>query len=299
MEKDVKALENRIQLLEKELELKTKDLEIYRKELVEANQQLEALIINIHSQLKKALEIQRQIVPTEFPHIPGFSFSTKFQASSLSGGDYFDIFEHSDRLQFGVLMSAATGYGLSALFLSLFMKFTFEARQNELSQNPDGLLDAVKQHLGKHLQGEDAFHFFYGVIDRRRLQLSYLNIGNVAVMHYKTAQKTLTRLQFDVPAIDKNNPSPGIKSQTVDLEPTDKLVICSPGIFKVASPKGELFGEERLYSIIKKSADSDVHNLRNEIFFQAQNFAETKSLSADLTVIVLEVKERVLKLAST
>jgi serine phosphatase RsbU (regulator of sigma subunit) len=77
------------------------------------------------------------------------------------------------------------------------------------------------------------------------------------------------------------------------------LILCSPGLFKVTNPEGEFFGEERYYSILKKSAQSDVHNLRNEVFFQVQQFAKQKTLPQDLTVIVVETKERVLKLAST
>jgi len=296
---DIQSLKNRIKILEKELDLKNKDLEVYRKELVRANEQLENLIIHIHTQLKRALEIQRQVVPTEFPNIPGFEFSTKFMASSLTGGDYFDIFEHRDRMQFGLLMSSSSGYGLSALFLSLFMKFTFQARQESGAQTPESLLTALKAELLPGLSEKDVFHCFYGVMNRRHLRLDFINVGDVVALQYAAANQTLKRLQFSNKPLQKDGTTDGIKMESVDFEPKDKLVLCSPGLFKVANEQGEFFGEERYYSIIKKSAQSDVHNLRNEIFFQVQQFAKNKSFPQDLTVIVVETKERVLKLAST
>lgn len=295
---DEAALKNRIQFLEKEIELKNKDLEIYRKELVKANAQLEGLVIHIHSQLKKALEIQRQIVPTEFPHIPGFEFSTKFAASSLNGGDYFDIFEHKDKMQFGFLLSSASNYSVSATFLSLFMKFTFEARQSLQSQEPQALLKSLQAELVSALGVNDSFQFFYGVMNRRHLRLDYVNVGGVVGIHHTHASHALTRLQMNVPSVCSASILDGVPVQSVDFEPKDKLILCSPGIFKVKNIQGEYFGEERLYSIIKKSAQSDVHNLRNEIFFQLQQFSQGQEYAQDLTVIVVETKERVLKLAS-
>jgi phosphoserine phosphatase RsbU/P len=295
---DTQSLKNKVKMLEKELELKNKDLEIYRKELMKANEQLETLVLHIHTQLKKALEIQRQVVPTEFPHIPGFEFSSKFLASSLTGGDYFDIFEHRDRMQFGILMSSASGYSISALFLSLFMKFTFASRQDVDGQTPQSLLASMKQDLVPHLSDKDQFSFFYGVMNRRHLRLDLVSAGEVLAVHYVNATQSLKRLQLSAPSLSKAYDMEQLTIQTVDFEPKDKLVLCSPGLLKITNSQGEQFGEERFYSIIKKSAQSDVHNLRNEIFFQAQQFAVDKNLPQDLTAIVVEAKERVLKLAS-
>lgn len=294
---DISALKSRIKTLEKELELKDKDLLTYRKELVRANEQLENLIIHVHSQLKKALEIQRQVVPTEFPNIPGFEFSTKFIASSLTGGDYFDIFEHRDKMQFGLLLSSSSGYSLSAAFLSIFMKFTFQARLEPNSYAPDLLLKTLAKEFLPNIEDKDRFHCFYGAMNRRHLRLDYVNMGDVVAMHFSHATKNLTRLQFDIEPVRKTSQLEHFKVQSLDFDPKDKLILCSPGLFKATSPDGEQFGEERYYSILKKSAQSDVHNLRNEVFFQAQQFVKSKSLPQDLTVIVVETKERVLKLA--
>jgi phosphoserine phosphatase RsbU/P len=296
---DVQSLKNRIRTLEKELDHKNKDLETYRKELVRANEQLENLIIHIHTQLKKALEIQRQVVPTELPNIPGFDFSTKFVANSLTGGDYFDIFEHRDRMQFGLLMSSSSGYGLSALFLSIFMKFTFQARQEAGAHLPQNLLEDLTKEMLPTLNDRDLFHCFYGVMNRRYLRLDYVNLGDVIAIQYINATQSLKRLQFNNKPVHRGSTFENIKVESLDFEPKDKLILCSPGLFKVANPEGEFFGEERYYSILKKSAQSDVHNLRNEVFFQLQQFAKQKTLPQDLTVIVVETKERTLKLAST
>src|SRR5436189_206546 len=87
----------RIAELEVELKERQTDLKRFREELSKANARLEALIQQLDGELKMAHVIQKVLVPTEFPHISGFEFSTKFVPSHLAGGDYFDIFEHDDR----------------------------------------------------------------------------------------------------------------------------------------------------------------------------------------------------------
>lgn len=289
-------LKQRVRLLEKELENKNKDLEIYREELAKANSKLEQLIIHVHSQLKKALEIQRQVVPTEFPHIPGFEFSTKFLASSVTGGDYFDIFEHRNKMRFGVLLTSASGYSLSALFLSVFMKFTFQNRQDEEAMDPQHFITALRNEFMSGVKPNDIFHCFYGVMNRRYFRLDYVLCGDIYALHFKCSTNTIHRLKPQGMAISQGLLGE-IPMSSVHFEAKDKLIVCSPGLFKIKNLQGELFGEERYLSLMKGSGLSDVHNLRNEVIFQAERFAGKAALPQDLTVVVLEAKDNVLKLA--
>ncbi len=124
-------LRARIAELESELKERQADLKRFRDELSKANVRLEALIRQLDGELKMAHIIQKILVPTEFPHINGFEFSTKFVPSSKTGGDYFDIFEHEDRFRFGVILSSSTGHTMSALLLSVLLRMTgqLEARK--------------------------------------------------------------------------------------------------------------------------------------------------------------------------
>ncbi|MEK7356718.1 MAG: hypothetical protein AAB250_09725, partial [Bdellovibrionota bacterium] len=83
-------LKARISELESELADRERDLSVFRDELAQANTQLERFIKQISQELRMASLIQKSLVPTEFPNIPGFEFSTKFVPSPISGGDYFD-----------------------------------------------------------------------------------------------------------------------------------------------------------------------------------------------------------------
>src|SRR5262245_16144647 len=108
---DEDQLRQRIAQLEREVKDRETDLSRFREELIKANRRIEQMIDAFNQELKVAHAIHRSLVPTEFPNIPGFEFSTKFLPSAKAGGDYFDFFEHQDKFRFGIVLSSASAYG--------------------------------------------------------------------------------------------------------------------------------------------------------------------------------------------
>ncbi|HEY8271717.1 MAG TPA: sigmaB regulation protein RsbU, partial [Pseudobdellovibrionaceae bacterium] len=131
MAKEIDSLKERIQELELELVGKDKELLKYRQELGKVNVSLEHLIAQISEEIRMAGLIQRMLSPTQLPNISGFECSTKYLPGERFGGDYFDIFEHEDKLKFGIVVASSSGYTMSALFLSVLIKISsqIEARR--------------------------------------------------------------------------------------------------------------------------------------------------------------------------
>lgn len=192
----IESLQNRIRELEQELGDREKDLGVFRDELARANSQLEKFIKQIGSELRMASLIQKALVPTEFPNIPGFEFSTKFIPSPISGGDYFDIFEHEDKFRFGVVLASSSGYSMSALFLSVLLKMTgqLEARKGT---PPDRILDLMGRELVPNISSGDAANVFYAVFDRRSFEMTYSGVGQMVGLVYNHASGKLQRLEWE------------------------------------------------------------------------------------------------------
>ncbi len=289
-------LEKKIQDLEAELSKKDQDLRIYKKELSEANSELEKLIVRVNDQLQQSLKIQKFLVPTEFPNIQGFEFSTKFSSSAVSGGDYFDIFEHYDKMRFGLFLSSASGYGMSALFLSALMKLTYQIEDSK-NNDPLTVMNEILGELGSQSRAGDEAGIFYGVFDRRKFQMTYCNLGQPLAIHYQADSGRIVLLN-GTPEPYKNGETasePSLENHVVDLNPKDKLIFCSSGFLALNNDQGDLWGIDEILSIIKRNVKKEVHDLRNEIFYQALKFSSSQT--KDLTVIVTEVKDRIMKLA--
>ena len=295
---EIKVLKARIAALEAELQDRERDLSTYRDELQKANRKLESLIENMASQLQLASQIQKRLVPTEFPNIPGLEFSTKFEASAITGGDYFDIFEHEDRFRFGIVVASSSGYSMSSLFLSVLLRMSGRS-EGRRATSPFRFVEGMIKEIVPHIQAQDPASIFYALVDRRTFQMTYCSLGNTVCLHSVAATNKVHRLAANGPAVSADFQWSSVHedSPPVQLNAKDRLVIGSEGAVRVQNPSGEAFGEERLYKAVFAAPRQGVHEARNEIMYQLERFANGKEIPQDVTVLVAEVKDKIIKLA--
>ncbi len=294
---DDQNLRERVAELEQEVKERQADLKRFREELGKANQRLEKLIAQLHTELKLAHVIQKALVPTEFPHIAGFEFSTKFVPSSVSGGDYFDIFEHDDRFRFGIIVSSASGHAMSALLLGVLLKMTgqIEARRGS---DPHVVLQEMNQQLDQSLTPEDQADIFYSLVDRRNFEMRYVRAGNTIALHQNFSTGEVRALDSSVGPLGSGFQAPA-QSSSLFLNPRDRLVLCTRGVIEARSPEGEPYGMERVTRSFLTGPKRGVHELRNHILFEVQKFSKGLEPIRDQTLVVTEVKDKVIKLAKS
>jgi sigma-B regulation protein RsbU (phosphoserine phosphatase) len=288
-------LKDKIEELQHELAHKELEAKRYRMELQKANSALEKLIVDLGQELRLANLIQKLLSPTEIPNIPGIEFSTKFVPGSKSGGDYFDIFEHDDRLKFGIILASSSGYTMSALFLSVLMKLSgqIEARKG---MEPDKVLGLMAQEIVPNIQKQDTASLFYGIVDRRNYELKYCSIGHIAGLLQIHGKEQPSWLEPSAGPLKKDFDEQPL-THTIPLGSRDRLILCTEGVPMAQDPEGNGFGRDGLLKAVIRAPRSGVHELRNEILYQAEQFSRLNEPLRDQTVLVTEVKDRVIKLA--
>ena len=270
------------------IHLKDQELMLYKQELLKFSHQLDNVMIQIAGDVDLLKKIQKVLTPTEIPNIPGFEFSRKFVYGSRYGGDYFDIFEHEDKLKFGVLLSSSSGYAMSALFLSLVLKVShlMEAKKGLA---PEKVLEQISAELKSTAKTNDETQAFYGVIDRRDLTLNFCAVGRIKGF-LQIPGRHLQMISSDSPALGPST-SPYFQSATVELEPKSRVLLVSDGILDVLST------DQISQCLQTLAASSEVHDVRNEILLKCQLVSGLDTPLRDQTVVVIEVKDRVIKLA--
>lgn len=272
-----------------EIELKTKNLEVmtYRQELLKISQKLDGLMSQVSTDTQMLAQVQRALIPTEMPRIPGFEFSRKFVFGSESGGDYFDIFEHEDKFRFGVLVASSSGYAMSALFLSLILKVShiLEAKKGH---PPEKVLQQMATEL-KNLAGpKDFTNVFYSVIDRRDYSFKFCSAGKIEAF-YMTNNKVVQRLKSEFSPFGQQF-NQQLSSAQIELENKSRVCIVTDGLLNI-------IGADRIVKAMTDGLKAGVHELRNELLFQAQRVSGLQEPLRDQTVVVIETKGQVIKLA--
>lgn len=294
---DQEQLLKRIAQLEREVKEREADIARFREELIKANRRLEQMIESFNQELKLAHAIQRTLVPTEFPNIPGFEFSTRFLPSSKSGGDYFDFFEHQDKFRFGIVLSSASAHGMSALLLSVLLKMTgkLEARKGA---DPHLVVQAIAQEMAGEMEPDAKVDMFYALVDRRSFEMRFLRLGNIIAIVQPAGSHEFQILDSSGGALDQDFKAPK-ESKKIMLNPRDRVILFTRGILEITNPRGETFGLENVTRSLMSGPKRGVHEMRNHLLFEAQKFAQGQELPRDLTVLILEVKEKVIKLAKS
>lgn len=293
MKNHSQKLQEKLKQLERQLKEKEKLLEQYKKVLKSSNERIKTISEELQFGLSLIRQIHKNFIPVDLPDIPHFQFSYRVQTTKEGiSGDFFDIIPLKDPMKFGVLLSSCSNYSLAALFLSSILKFSSLLKKQQTAK---GFLQKLSDQIFLSLPKKEKIHIFYGIVNRRNFTLDYSSAGNIFAALRPQNDSHFT-LPVNTPTLSKEN-NTSFTSQTLTLNPGDTLLICSPGISERVNKKGNPFGKTSLAHILETNRKKDILHLRQKILFQAEEFSEGIPSQKDQTVLALEVKDRILKLA--
>lgn len=296
-EEKIKALTERIAQLEAQLQGRNNEAQSSKNQVLALTAKVEQVMLRIGEELKMAHALQKSLVPVEIPNIPGFEFSTKFLPSMVQGGDYYDIFELEDKFRFAIVLASATGHTISSLFLSVLMRL-YSQIQAKKGLGPKEVLERLSLEMSTGIGPNDSAHVFIGVVDRRNFEMSYCQVGTLLCHLLQSSSGELIRLSAHEEALTSKGLK-GLVEHSIALNPSDQLIIASETFVSVRDASGSQYGATRYEDSLKKDLRLGAHERRNELFFQAQTFAQTNEFDRDATAVVAVVKDKVLKLAKT
>ncbi len=238
--------------------------------------------------LEIARDIQRILLPSEAPVIPGFEISGINIPARHVSGDYFDYLTvDSDKL--GVAIADVSGKGVPA---SIIMAICRSVLRSQATGNPSpaDVLQKVNRQLYPDIK-EDMF-----------ISMAYVIIDHV------TGAVTLSRAGHDAPIVFDSatgNASPvkppgmvvGIDSGSVfdritgdfalSLKRNDCLLLYTDGVTEALDVKGDEFGPERMTECVRASAAEGAPAVINRLIDELRSFVGAQPQNDDITLIAI------------
>lgn len=237
-----------------------------------------------------ARSIQRGLLPQSKPCLKGFRIGGRSDAPYIVGGDCFDFlpFPSEAGETLGVLVADACGHGIGAALLAsqihaylraLSLTSTDVAKIFEIT-NQCLCVNPVCQFVTA----------FYMRLDPKTRVLHYANAGHCPgyVLDKQGQTKavlTSTGLPLGMLAINPFPPAP-----TVSLVSGDLVVVVTDGITEAISPKGELFGMNRVLRVVREQQHQNPDEILSALFNAVGNFCN-HNFQDDLTAIIVSVEE--------
>ena len=238
----------------------------------------------LRREVEVAREIQRSMLPTAMPHVPGYDLHGHFLPATYAGGDLFDmvLLEHGLFL----LLGDATGHGFGPALSSAQMQGMLRVAFR-LGANLDDAYRHINNQLAEDLPDDRFITAFMGFLDPLAHEVRFHSAGQGPILHFRAVQDRCDWHQpttFPVGIMDIQQA--GIAT-VLQLEPGDILALISDGLYEYAGPNAEEFGLQRVAELLHRHHALPMSELCERMLKAVKEFADGEQQADDITVVLV------------
>ena len=246
----------------------------------------------LEEELQMARSIQEILIPQNgVQELSRFRIASRCCPEMAVGGDFFDVWEVAPN-RIGVFISDVMGHGVSAAFVTVFIKTVLAEFQQQIEDNPGYLLEILNTRFNDLISSR-LFMFataFCGIIDLDKSELLCANAGHSFPFLYNAHRQTYHTIG------DKNTGNGlGIWQESVyetmqyPFDESSRIFLYTDGVYEAKNPAGEEFTIERLQRLVRASIDQSAPKLISSISEAIEVFTDTCPREDDLTLVAVEV----------
>lgn len=245
----------------------------------------------IDEELKIGHDIQRSVLPKDYPVTDSYSLYANMYAAKEVGGDFYDFFQVDDK-HLAMVMADVSGKGITA---ALYM-MTAKTLIKELviaHKDPAEAMRMANITLAKS-KSETAFMFvtcFLAVLNTETGELVCVNGGhNPPLLKNGDANWEYQKIKHACAL----GVSPKAKFTAVSLQMNlgDSFIMYTDGVTEAMNSDREQFGETRLKEFLD-SHDIDPKNTVEDLRTALSEYAGSYPQSDDITMLMLTLKKDV------
>jgi serine phosphatase RsbU (regulator of sigma subunit)/pSer/pThr/pTyr-binding forkhead associated (FHA) protein len=242
----------------------------------------------LKEELRAATTIQKRLLPQQLPEIPGYEIVGSQETCEAVGGDLYDAGRLEDG-RFQIVLGDVSGKGIGAALLMSDVLATIRAlRAVEIELND--LVARLDRHLIVSTQPEHYVTLFMAVLDPGRNHLDFVNAGHPPAYLLVPGQDPRALNSSGVPVGLVDLPGIEFRKEDIEFPPGSTLVIYSDGVSE-AERGDELFGDERLLTILKECRGLTAEDCARTIESAVDSYLGSTQASDDTTILVLHRAE--------
>ncbi len=232
--------------------------------------------------MQQAALIQKGLLPSKPPSVPGLDIAGKTTACRTVGGDYYDFLQFSEG-RVGMLVGDVAGKGMPAALLMS----SLQARVQVLFEEADDLahkIGRLNKAICSNCPDNRFITFFITIANPATGELAYTNAGHNPPLVVRSAGgfETLGGGGLILGIL----PQATYEESRMQMDPGDILVLFSDGVTEAVDPNDEDFGEERLATLVASLHDRPAAEIVEAIHTAVTEFTLGARTADDITVVV-------------
>lgn len=243
-------------------------------------------------ELEIARTVQMRLLPQKSPQIPGYDISALCIPAMEMGGDYFDYVSSPGRL--GLVIGDVSGKGIPAAIYMTLTKGIFQSYAEEDSSTLN-VLARVNRQVHKTIQHKSFVTMCYALLDEATGRVTYTRAGHMPLIHYDSRTKSIHCLKPRGIGI-------GLESEelfrrftaeeSVVLCDNDFLFLYTDGLTEAVNQERQMYGEERLISLLESYKDAPAEEIINAVFNDVLCYSTGCAQQDDITMIAIRKTNR-------
>lgn len=239
----------------------------------------------IAEQMRLAGEVQRRMLPAKMPDYPTLDVFGLYEPSYDVGGDFYDFINLPNQ-NLGVVIADVIGKGVPASLMGTGIRGALRAHAEDL-YDIDAIISKVNRSMCADTRIDQFATLFYGVIDSRKLSLTYCNAGHEPPLLFRNGDPVLLEEGGMIIGVDPDAP---YVCRQIRLKKGDILLLLTDGVFEAMNFKEEVFGGDRTQAAIKATADNSAEHIAKHLIWEVRRFAGLAQRHDDTSIVVIKVR---------
>ena len=235
-------------------------------------------------EMKIAREIQRQLMPDEFPPIPALETAVLFKPVAQLGGDLYDWIQFDDG-RLAIVLGDVAGKGAPAALYGALASGVIRTRAGR-KYPPGQMLELVNKTLFQRPVEGQYIAVTYSIYEPKTRIINLANSGLPYPLLVRAGQPTF----LDIGGIPLGLFANSKYEETeLPLQTGDILVFYSDGVVEMRNDGGEEFGLKRLAETVRSNHEKSAKDIVKSISAVLADFIGRVRPQDDRTMIVIKM----------
>ena len=233
-------------------------------------------------------QLQKSILPSEFPNKKLFDVAATSIPSKNIGGDFYDYMKLKEG-KYALIIADVSGKGLNAGFFMVMTRSVLRVYASQID-NPAKILEQTNKHIFYDSKKGMFVTCFLAIVDTKNKTITYSNAGHIPQYLVK---KALANEDYITEMYVGGKPlgfveSPSYKNKKISYSKSDTIVMFTDGVTETFNENNEEYGENKLKDILKNEYDSSSELLK-DIVDETIYFRADAPQFDDITLLIAKI----------